>query len=184
MTAVVLAGGASRRMGRDKTTLPYQGESLLERACRRFSAFFDPVWISVKDPRKQGHWDQVPDLYKGCGPLAGLHASLSRNPKGGLFLVAADMPLAEPALALHLTELGMGHQACVLTGEPLFGWYSLEVLPVAASLLQNGEYRMTHLLESLDTRYVSPEELPGFDVVQILQNINDPKAYEALLRGE
>ena len=180
MTAVVLAGGGSRRMGRDKTALYFRGETLLQRACRRFGEVFDPVWVSVRTPKEAVPAEQIADEFPGCGPMAGLHAALKRRPEGGVFLLAADLPLAEPELALRLIGLGQGHQACVPEREPLFGWYGPEALEPAEQLLRAGEYRMTELLRRLDTRFVPLAELGRPDAEHTLLNVNDPEAYRLL----
>ncbi len=72
-TAVVLAGGESRRMQRDKLALRFNGETLLASAVRRFSQSFDEVWLSVADPKKYGDIKapRVADIYKGCARWAG-----------------------------------------------------------------------------------------------------------------
>ena len=77
MTIVILAGGESRRMGRDKLRLTLEGEALLERALRRWEAEFPRVLVSVGDPGRYS-WlgdRRVPSLISTL-MLLGISSSL------------------------------------------------------------------------------------------------------------
>ncbi len=80
LTAVILAGGKSSRMGRDKLCLDFGGLSLLESAVRRFGAYFDKVVVSVGDLSKYPDIkaEKVEDIYKESGPMSGLHAAMKK----------------------------------------------------------------------------------------------------------
>ena len=100
--------------------------------------------------------------------------------------MAADLPMASPALALRICELGEGYDACVLVSEsgspePLFAWYSHEALHPAEELLSSGEYKMMKLLERLNVRYVNQFELPEYKLSSVLTNINTPEDYRNLI---
>lgn len=119
------------------------------------------------------------DIYEDCGPLSGLHAALSARPHG-VFITAADMPFADPYLALHILKLGRSWDACIINTScphPLFGWYSSAVLSVAEQRLRDGQYSMTDLLKSVNTRYLSERELPQFNIGKCLLNINTPDEF-------
>ena len=186
-TAVILAGGQSRRMGRDKTQLLYGGKTLLEGAVQRFSACFDRVWVSVADPAKypQLQAEQVADEFPGCGPLAGLHAALKKTPDEGVFLVAADLPFSDPRAALKLMELCGDCHAAILADEegrfePAFAYYRKELLPDAEAALQAGQYKMVALLDNHPVRRVSPAELGELWQPNLLDNINYPEDYRRI----
>ena len=116
MTAVILAGGKSRRMGRDKLLLPLSGERLLDRAVRRYREVFPRVLVSVSGPERYPELGEarVCDRYPGAGPLAGLHAGLLAS-GDDVFLTGADMPFSSPEKALQLISLCGEKEACVLT---------------------------------------------------------------------
>ena len=179
-TCIVLAGGNSRRMGTDKTALTFREQTFLERAVFRFKKVFDEVLVSVqKNDERFANFEVIEDIYENCGPMSGLHTALSTR-TNGIFITAADMPFAEPRLALCILRMSCGWDACVInTGipHPLFGWYSSSVLPIVEQFLQNGQCSMTKLLESVNTRYIYKEELPQFDMDKCLQNINTPSEF-------
>ena len=137
MTVVILAGGQSIRMGRDKLALSVAGETMLQRALRRYEAVFPRVLVSVAGPEKFPELGEkrVFDRFPGAGPLAGLHAGLMAAGED-VFLTGGDMPFSSPEKALLLASLCGEAEACVLTDpdgrwEPLFGFYRVSVLPKA-----------------------------------------------------
>ncbi|MDR0905605.1 MAG: molybdenum cofactor guanylyltransferase [Oscillospiraceae bacterium] len=176
---ILLAGGKSSRMGRDKTRLEFRGETLLDRALRRFSEHFDTVLVSVAAIPPLGDATLLPDLLPNLGPLSGLHAALSRFDSA--FLVAADMPLAEPELASLIIAAGTGYDACAATSdghtEPTFAYYSRAVFPELLAAIDRGDYSLHRLLSRVNANYV---EIPA----ETLLNINWPDDYEKLLSGD
>lgn len=186
MTVVILAGGQSRRMGRDKLRLTLEGETLLARAVRRYSEAFPRVLVSVAGPEKFPELGdrRVFDRYPGAGPLAGLHAGLLEAGEA-VFLTGADMPFSSPEKALALAALCGEEDACVLTDtdgrwEPLFGYYRPSVLPKAEELLSSGRRSMGALLASVGLREVSLPELGEGPDSPLLRNLNVPEDYEKL----
>ncbi|MBL8756078.1 MAG: NTP transferase domain-containing protein, partial [Planctomycetes bacterium] len=150
LAAIILAGGASSRMGRPKESLPWGDESLLGRTCRTLSACCAPVVVVARD-RTQG----LPPLPEGtlvacdapgaAGPLAGLLAGLQALLAAGLhgddatFVTACDHPFlfADAVRALH-RELGnarlvMPEVATVL--QPLCAIYRLGCVGAVERLL-------------------------------------------------
>ncbi|MBR2717147.1 MAG: molybdenum cofactor guanylyltransferase [Oscillospiraceae bacterium] len=186
MTVVILAGGQSRRMGRDKLRLTVAGETLLDRAVRRYGGIFDRVLVSVSGPdRYPALGDKrVFDRFPGAGPLAGLHAGLLEAGED-VFLTGADMPFSSPEKALLLTSLCGEKEACVLTDgdgrwEPLFGFYRRSLLPRAEALLTEGRRNMAALISAAELREVSLAELGEGPDSPLLRNVNRPEDYEKL----
>lgn len=185
MTIVILAGGQSRRMGRDKLRLTLEGEALLERALRRWEAAFPRVLVSVADLERYP-WlgnRRIPDLHPGCGPMAGLEAGLLRAGEP-VFLTAADMPFSSPEAALRMEALCPPEsEACVLTDgqgrwEPLFGLYKPACLPAARELLEAGRRSMMALLDRSRVLALLPRDLGELWDDRLLLNLNEPEDYD------
>lgn len=103
-TGVVLAGGRSSRMGRDKAHLAWRGQTLLAHACATLrDAGATNVIVSGPYPECGG----IPDTEPGLGPLGGLASVIDAVPDGVLMVVPVDMPLLTPALL----QLLAGHDA-------------------------------------------------------------------------
>ncbi|NLT14962.1 MAG: molybdenum cofactor guanylyltransferase [Clostridiales bacterium] len=188
-TAVILAGGESRRMKRDKLALPFGAATILASAVERFSSYFDKVYISVADPDKYSEIKaaRLTDIYKGCGPMGGLHAALKSSEDEGVFLVAADLPYSDPLAAKRIIELAGESDICIMADsesrfEPLFGYYRKTVLPYVEMALTSGNYKLAALFDKIRLRVVTKEELGGLFTEKLLLNINYPEDYERLLR--
>jgi len=95
LTGLILAGGKSTRLGRDKARLPVFGKSLLERTVHLAGKCCAQVYVSGRDPSKDGidaPW--LPDDWPGIGPMGGILTGL--NHLGGpLLVLACDLPLIQ-----------------------------------------------------------------------------------------
>ena len=188
--AVILAGGKSRRMGRDKLALTLGGRTLLELSAERFAEEFKDVYISVADaaiyPEVTG--SRIVDILPGAGPMSGLHAALTNLPDEGVFLVAADLPYADARAAKRLIDLCGEKEACIIRLpdgklEPLFGYYKRTLLPLCEAAIKSGDYRMTELIMGADTRFIAPNELGALWNDRMILNINYPEDYNALRKN-
>lgn len=192
ITTVIMAGGLSRRMGRDKGLLPFGGESLLERMIQRWSGVFDAVAVSLDRPGRYGDLGvlELVDLRPGAGPMAGLEAALSGCGTKGVFLTAVDLPFGEPALARRLARESSGADVCLIRRasgrpEPLFALYTTACLPVIRQSLDRGERALFRgLYPFVHVREIPEQELTGFDLDHILFNMNRPQDWQAALAQE
>src|SRR5512145_660039 len=118
-TALILAGGESRRMGQDKASLVLDGRTLLQNVAATLQPLFDEVIVSVRQPRSDTGLPQVCDAPGQVGPLAGLAAGLERASHSWLFAAACDMPFITPPLIEYLARQRADWQAVV----PMVGGY-------------------------------------------------------------
>lgn len=186
--AVILAGGMSRRMGRDKAALPFGEETMLSHLVNTYRPYFDLTAVSLN---QAGRFDtagamEVVDRRPGDGPMAGLEAAFLDTGADVIFLTGTDLPLGDPALALHLMELRGEHDACLIRSargiEPLFAVYSRACLSAAQKALDAGRRSMFQVLSHVDALEIPAQELTGFDVERVLTNVNDPQEYEKILK--
>ncbi|MEJ5198224.1 MAG: molybdenum cofactor guanylyltransferase, partial [Anaerolineae bacterium] len=140
LSILILAGGRSRRMGRDKIWLELDGIPLIERLVRRVLPLADEILFSTNAGERfmaLGATLPMPtrvvaDRFPGAGPLAGLHAGLSDARHDLVLALAADLPFVNPDLIRHLIGLAEGFDAVVpqtadaATGEPQ--WEPLHAL--------------------------------------------------------
>ncbi|MBV9265741.1 MAG: molybdenum cofactor guanylyltransferase, partial [Acidobacteriaceae bacterium] len=113
----VLAGGQSRRMGRDKAMLPWGSGVLLEDVAKRVAVAAGNVAV-VGDPAAYGHLgiECLADLHPGLGPLSGIEAALASNRGTCNLIVACDMPgLPVEHLRALLRAAREGVSRCVVT---------------------------------------------------------------------
>lgn len=166
-TALVLAGGDSRRMGQDKAALVLDGKTLLERVVAVMQQVFPRIVVSVRQLRSDVELPQVCDMPAAGGPLAGLVAGLTEVDTAWVFAVACDMPFVTREVVLHLAALRDGYQAVVpVVGghrQPLAAFYAASTLDAMRASLAAGDRSLRGALEKLDVRYVSEAELRDAD---------------------
>lgn len=167
-TAVILAGGDSRRMGRDKATLPLHGKPLLQHVSDSLVRVFPKVIVSVRVPRAGLDLPQVCDALPDGGPLAGLAAALESIETPWLFAAGCDMPFVSPAVIEVLAGRRAGHQAVVpvVQGhpQPLAAFYARECLDAIRDIgMGDGKRSLRALLERLDVCYVDEAQLREHD---------------------
>ena len=181
-TLLLLAGGASRRMGQPKALLPYAGITLIEHVVQTLAPGFDEILVSANDP------DSVPpslrqglvhDLHVSAGPLAGIEAGLNAARNDTLFAIACDMPLVTAELARRAVEAAQGHEAAVprLDGrpEPATAAYRQGAAGPIAAALAEGRRRAAEVLAELDVAWLDDLD------PRLFANANDPATYRALL---
>ncbi|HEY2591130.1 MAG TPA: NTP transferase domain-containing protein [Steroidobacteraceae bacterium] len=104
--ALVLAGGRSTRMQRDKAALAYAGRTQLERAVELIEPFVERVYVSVRpdqiDDPLRARFAQIVDSGETAGPIAGILAAQSRHPEAAWLVLACDLPLLDAQTLEHL----------------------------------------------------------------------------------
>ncbi|MBI5005882.1 MAG: molybdenum cofactor guanylyltransferase [Nitrosomonadales bacterium] len=183
-TALILAGGDSRRMGQDKAGLVLDGKTLLGHVTGIMQQVFPRVVVSVRQLRGEVELPQVCDEQPASGPLAGLIAGLARADTPWVFAVACDMPFVTPAVVRHLASLRDKHQAVVpMVGEhpqPLAAFYAASALEAMRASLESGDKSLRGMLQKLDVRYVSEAELRECDPqLRSFVDLDTPQDYQA-----
>ena len=183
-TAIVLAGGESRRMGENKALLPINGRPMIEHVCAQLRNQFDQILVSANEAEKYAflECDIVRDRIPGWGPLMGMASALERSANDLNFVVACDTPDIEMPFARHLLFEAKGYDAVVpRTGarllEPLFAVYRKTVLCVMRNLLTAGERRIRPVFDHCRVKYI---EWPNS---KHPQNLNTPEDYKAYLHA-
>lgn len=177
VSAVILAGGQSSRMGRDKALLPFGGyESLIEYQFERLRPFFNEVLISLKTDKLPFQAPIVYDRAEISAPLVALIAILKAVKTDRVFVLAVDTPFFDVAAIDALLAVDAPVvMARTLGGEhPLTAVYSRALLPVFEAALARDELALHRALADEKIVYVDFEE-------RLLTNLNHPHEYEAAL---
>ena len=158
VAAAVLAGGVSRRMGRDKATMPVGGSPLAGRVLAAAAKVADPVVLvaPVGHPARRLVAEAVTD--PGEGPLAALAAALAALEAGHVLVLAGDHPGLRVELLAHLVGLrGRAEAVACRRGD------RLEPLAAARERLAAGDRSMGGLLAALGTLVVEEAEWRRLD---------------------
>jgi molybdenum cofactor guanylyltransferase len=181
ISAVLLAGGESRRMGKDKATLLFRGRPLWQIQLKLLRTL-EPVEILVsarKDPPwRPSDMQFVPDDPPSRGPLSGLTAALARIQTGHLLALAVDLPfMSEDYLREISNEIEPGCGVLPMIGdraEPIAAIYPPDAHVDLVRALSGTEFS----LQSLTKKLVKVGKLRALNVAKekemLFRNLNDP----------
>jgi molybdopterin-guanine dinucleotide biosynthesis protein A len=189
---ILLAGGASRRMGRDKSLLDFGGQPLARRIIHRLivEKEWEPLIVTrPSHPAAEWGWSVAFDQWPGAGPLAGLVTGLHASCHDWNLAVACDMPFVSRELAAALFHAGVNNGADVVIPRfdgqlhPLFACYHRRSRAVGSRLIASGE-RALQALYTTSKTYVLEEAAfpPSLDPQRALFNMNRPSDYEQAQR--
>jgi molybdopterin-guanine dinucleotide biosynthesis protein A len=190
-TGIVLAGGRSVRMGRDKATLELSERTLLARAVQTLSLVCPEVIIAGGDESlasgcgPEVRW--VSDPPGSAGPLAGVTAGLQAARHRACLVVACDMPFLNPALLSHLVDRLETFDAVVPISQGvsqyLHAAYSRSVAATAQALLRLQARSVHELVVRLQVLHLSEEHCSRFDPAGLsCFNMNTPADLDRALK--
>lgn len=187
VSAFVLAGGLSSRMGTDKALLPCGNRNLLELALDKAKAVSPKPIIVGPGERYSRYADVIEDQFSGCGPLGGIHAALCATQTDLNLVLSVDMPFMSAAFLRWLVQVAeSGKQLAVVPDaqgklQPLCAAYRRPARCMIEQTLKMGDYKIGHIFPLLPTRYISEGELraAGFSP-DIFRNVNTPAEYRAV----
>lgn len=108
LNGLILAGGASSRMGRDKAALEYHGKPQLRWAFELLADLCERAFVSVRPDQRgeatRASFPQIVDLHPGIGPMAGISAALNSHPDCAWLVLACDLPFLSRATLTHLID--------------------------------------------------------------------------------
>ncbi len=185
---IVLAGGQSRRMGRDKALLPQPGtehETFVEHLTGALKPLCSEVVLVVRDASQATRYSElanvriVTDRIPGVGPLMGLYSGLSAVQAPRALVTAVDMPFVQRDILAFLLAQAADEVALVPLVERvpqvLLAVYPRSVLPLLEQLLHSGRRDLRALLEVAPVRYIEEAQLRAIDpTLRSFVNVNTP----------
>ena len=189
LSGAILAGGQSRRMGRDKAALVIGEETLLARTVRLMRGLTPNLAIIGPSARAALVPDVpiIPDRWPNAGPLGGIATALQSLTGEAVLVVGCDMPFLNSALLRYqITQLSPYDAVVIrLDGQahPLHAVYQRRCLPLLEEQLAAGDLRVQHFLAQLHVRYVANSELDRFDPQHLSPfNANTPEEWDRALQ--
>ena len=181
ITSIILAGGKSKRMGTDKSLLPFNGETLLKHSLKLCKPFSHSVIISSDNPNHKIPGSQIiPDKIKDCGPMGGIYSCLEKSKTDWNFVLSVDAIFIERAFISYLISETDDFDSVIPVHkngvEPLIGMYNKKSLHVFRNRIKSGKYKMQELLELLNVNYIDAQEWVE-RYPQIFHNLNRPEDF-------
>ena len=182
ITGVILAGGKSSRFGSNKALAMVDGKPLIQHVADLISSLFAESLLVTNTPAEYEFLSlpMTHDRYRDSGPLAGIHAALLKIRTPRAFVVACDMPNLSQELIQYICNINGQEYDVIIPSpengqEPLFGIYHKKSLAVIESYLQQKDFKIISLLEDLQVRRVSEQEILSITGnLGCFKNINRP----------
>lgn len=203
VTGLLLAGGRSRRLGKDKRFLEFRGQPLILRAYEAASAIAEEIWVLLADPQDEPRIREtlrarplrfVFDQEPGAGPLGALAGALPRIRSDYALLMAVDYPFITGSflrsLRAHLEAQPQKPDVLVPIWQGIpqvtCAFYRCSLREELQEALNSGERSLRRFVEGLPPgRLAHVEEAVWrtWGPPHVFQSVNTPEDYERLLRA-
>ncbi|MFZ0803476.1 MAG: molybdenum cofactor guanylyltransferase [Terriglobales bacterium] len=185
LTAFVLAGGKSTRMGRNKAFLAWEDGTLLSHAMKLAAAVTSNAYIVGDSTKFASYGTVIEDIYPDHGPLGGIHAALLSTRTDLNLMLAVDLPLIDPQFLQFMVGLARNSDAAVTVpyaegvSQPLCAVYRRQFSQPAEQALQAGRNKIDALFAKVKTRAIESDEFTraGFSPA-MFRNLNTPEEWE------
>ncbi len=185
-TLIILAGGASSRMGRPKHLLPTPNGTLIDSLIEQLSPMFAETLVVGRNlTLSRPDIRIVEDIRPEQCPLVGVYSGLRAANTDLAFVLACDLPFVKPELVQHL--LSRAHEADIVVPvvkgyyEPLCAVYRWTAIPIIEKSLSRGELKITEIYDRLCLTEVSEPDIRRFDPeFASFVNLNTPKQLRLL----
>ena len=184
LTVILLAGGKSRRMGRDKAKLPFWEGTLLEWQIQKLKQLCPgQILISGRGYCLPGT-KTIPDAFSDCGPLGGIYSCMQQAHGSICLVLSVDTPLVPlPVLEkLYVMHLAGDAEITVLRTkkdgiEPLIGIYNTGIAELLLQRIKARNLSVKHLISIVPTAFLDVDDFACF-------NCNRPEDYLQLRQRE
>ncbi len=196
ITGIILAGGNSLRMGRDKALLTIGGQTVIGRIAALMKSLFADNLIIASDSKAYGFlpFTVMTDIHPGLGPLGGLHTGLSRSSTKKNLVISCDLPLMNREVIECIIEASSQSPIVIARacGRLQFfpGLYSKDLLPlienslVTAAPVSAGKDRslsLYTLAEKAQAVFIDVEKMPFYDE-RLFFNLNTLADFEIIAK--
>jgi len=178
--AIILAGGQSRRMRREKSLLPVNGRTLIETVIAQIGPHFDEILVSTVAKEKFAflHLPLIEDEMPGQGPLMAILSALRVSAHAVNFILACDIPFIHIPFMQEILSLARAHDIVVPRYrdgkfEPLFAAYNRSIIPLIEAQITAGDLKISHLFPACRTKFVAMDGQKWFRNLNTLKEYHD-----------
>lgn len=186
ITGIILAGGKSSRMGKDKATLKLGDITFIERIIKTIESFVDEILI-ISDNSQHDRFNlkRIEDFIKDSGPLSGLYTGLYNAKHKHVLALSCDVPLISNEIIntlIHKSEENVDVNQIEINGKtmPLIALYKKSCWVSFQKLLINDERRVRVAINSLTNNPIKIDNKYEYQV----QNINTKEEFKAIIDGD
>ena len=187
ITGILLAGGKSERMGREKGFIRVGDSMMYQFPLNVLESLCHKILISTRKQLEieEAH-EQVKDLISDIGPMGGLYTCLKHSETDLNLVVPYDLPLVNRELFLHLLKHVDGYDIVIAAKEPgkpepLCGIYRKTVLPVMQTMIHEKNYAIHQLLTRVNSNILIVDHTLPFFHEKLFINVNSPSDLKDIL---
>ena len=184
VTGVLLAGGNSSRMGRNKALMTLAGRRLVDRVLAVLSSVLDDLLMVTNSPELYAELGvrMVPDVVAGKGALGGIHSALHHAAAPHCLVVACDMPFLNADFLRYIVDQRAAYDVVVPIADgrpqPLHAVYGKACLQPIARRLESDRLHVVGFFPDVRVREVTAQELAAFDPEGLsFRNLNTPEEF-------
>ena len=187
ISAIILSGGKSSRMGENKSFLKLGDKTIIENIISLMNSIFSDVILITNEPSEYRKLN-IPifqDVYKQKGPLAGIHSGLVNSKTDSNFIISCDLPLMSKEVIEYIINFKTEKSItlCKADGyiQQLAGIYSKSLIPVIENIFTaERKHSVYALLDKVDSEIIEIEKLE-FYKKDLFLNMNRPEDYNRIL---
>ncbi len=180
LSAIILTGGKSQRMGTPKHNIKFKNKTLLETAISKVSQITSGIFISGNPEMLPDlTYPTVPDEITECGPIGGLFSSLKAIETSDALVIPVDMPFLDSKVLEKLIKIHSKDSLATVAFyqgqlQPLCAVYSKKCLPIITKQIGNGDFKMQNFLGKIVFKEVLFDNSMPFVSEKTFLNINTP----------
>lgn len=198
ITGIILAGGKSTRMGKNKSLLKIDDQTIIERVINLMKSCFKDVILITNTPEEYEFID-IPiykDIFEYKGPLAGIQTGLSYSKTDDNFIISCDIPLMTKEIIEFIIDYKTDKPITICKADgfiqQLAGRYSKYVLDIAVEILEAGinetrdkkqqkrKCAVLSLIDNVGAEIIDVKNIP-FYKDGTFYNMNRPEDYEFIM---
>ena len=180
VTGIILAGGASRRMGMDKGLCNFNGKELVRYSIDLLLPICNNLLISSNNEALYSKFGYpiIVDAHKNIGPLGGIYSCLKQSATTDNLVLSCDMPFLSSELLRTVLSLSESYDIVVPQHnnsylEPLAAYYSVSIIPIIEESIANDDFKLINLFNKVRTKIVMDEDDLGS--IKQFKNFNTPQ---------
>ena len=190
ITAAILCGGKSTRMGREKSLRKLHGKAVFEHVLEKLKPVFKKIVISSNNKHCFSEYNLpvINDIVENCDALGGIYSVLKNVQSDYVFFIACDMPFAYEEVIRFIIQNSEGYDAVVprIKGrfQPLFAIYSKKCLPLIEKNIIQKKLKIFDVIEKVHSKILDEKELKKIcDIEKNFFNINTEEDFYNALNG-
>ncbi len=183
LTGIILSGGRSSRMGKEKGLLHYKGKPLISFAISALEPLVDKIIIGANnelDKYQKFGFEIVEDEVKNIGPLGGILSALNHSKTEHNLVLSCDTPYISTNFLSYLYSNINDYEVVVASHgnnkiEPLCGFYSRQIINRAKDNVAVGDYKLRNLFRNVNFQSLTIDDSLSFYTEKLFFNVNNPQ---------